>query len=105
MSKDDWMKGLTFEDLPDAHKKLAEIIGIDAMLKLCETCGGMAMYIPMIDGVYIAARAKAIRSEYNGENVAKLARKYGVTGRTVYTIVSGSEVKIDGQVSMFEATQ
>ena len=104
MSAEEWKAGLAFEDLPDAHKKLAEIIGIDAMMKLCEACGGMAMYIPMIEGVYTAARAKAIREEYNGKNVAKLARKYSLTARGVYKIVSGTEVKIDGQTSIFDST-
>lgn len=101
---DDWKDGLTFEDLPDAHKKLAEIIGVDAALKLCETCGGMAMYIPIIDSVRTAARAKAIREEYNGMNVAKLARKHGITARAVYMIVSGTDVNIDGQTSLFDST-
>lgn len=96
----DWGRRLTFDDLPDAHKKLAEIIGVEAMLKLSEACGGINLYIPMIDGVKTAARAKEIREEYNGRNIARLARKYGLSVRAVYLIVQGTTVVIDGQTNM-----
>lgn len=40
---------------------------------------------------YIAARAhddKRIRSEYNGKNIAELARRHGISAATVRRIVS-----------------
>lgn len=95
-----WLKDLELDDLPEAHRKLAEIIGVEATVKLCEACGGMAYYIPMPDGLYTSARAKLIRREYNGMNVQKLARKYNLTARAIYGIVEGVNAQIDGQLDL-----
>lgn len=98
----EWMRDLEYEDLPDQHKKLADIIGVEATVKLCEACGGMACYIPVTEGLYVAARHKAIRRDYNGQNVAKLARKYNLSVRAIQLIVQSTNPQIDGQLSLLD---
>lgn len=97
----DWMRDITMDMLPEAHRKIADVIGVEATLALCHTFGGMPLYVPKLDSVFATVRAQMIRREYNGMNTAQLAQKYRVTTRTVQTLVSGMPPpRIDGQVSL-----
>lgn len=82
------MEGITRDMLPEAHRRLAEVIGLEATLQLCEAYGGAPLYIPKLDALVAAQRARRIRSEYDGMNTAALARRYGVSMRTVQMILS-----------------
>ena len=82
------MEGITRDMLPEAHRKLAEVIGLEATLQLCEAYGGAPLYIPKLDAVVAAQRARRIRSEYDGMNTSALARRYGISMRTVQMILS-----------------
>lgn len=86
----DWKSEVTEEMLTPAHRKLADVIGMEATLKLCEVFGGEAVYIPLTDNVYAAVRRKWIRDEYLERNVAPrhIARKYGLSEREVQRIIS-----------------
>ena len=85
----DWKSEVTLEKLPDANRKLAEVIGVEAMLKLCERYGGESLYIPMTDAIYAAVRREWIRKEYahHNSNPKWLAKKYGLSEREVQRIV------------------
>ena len=97
----DWKNEVTLEMLPAAHRKLAEVIGVQATLQLCETFGGETMYVPLTDAVYATVRRKWIREEYMQKNASprSIARKYGLSEREVQRIVR--DVRPD-QMSMFE---
>lgn len=97
----DWMRDVTMDILPEAHHKIAEVIGVEATLKLCEMYGGTVMYVPKTDNVYASVRAQMIRRDYNGYNTSQLARKYGVSTRTVQMTVEDMPVpQIDGQMCL-----
>lgn len=86
--KREWLGALTQENLPAQYHKLAEIIGMENALKLSEMWGGAAVYIPTPDAAYDAARRELIRRDYKrGAAVSTLARRYGVTERTVQRAV------------------
>ena len=97
-----WLDVLEYDDLPESHKKLADVIGVEATLKLCRVYGGAQWYIPGLNNLYDKARAKMIRKEYNGSNVRGLAHKFGLSTRAVYEIVRGENPQIDGQISVFD---
>lgn len=82
------MENIPGDMLPEAHRRLAEVIGLEATLKLCEIYGGAPLYIPKLDALLAAQRARCIRAEYDGSNTAQLARRYGVSMRTVQTTLS-----------------
>ena len=97
----EWAKDVTMEMLPEAHRKIAETIGVKATLLLSEVYGGVVLYVPKLDNVYASVRTQMIRSEYNGANTSQLAKKYRVTARTVQTIVEGMPTpQIDGQMKL-----
>lgn len=82
------MEDITRDMLPEAHRRLAEVIGLEATLRLCEAYGGAPLYIPKMDALVAARRDLSIRAEYDGMNTAALARRYGVSMRTVQMILS-----------------
>ncbi len=82
------MKDFTREMLPEAHRRLSEVIGIEAMIRLCEAYGGAPLYIPKLDALNAARRDERIRAEYDGMNTQVLAQRYGVSRRTVQAVVS-----------------
>jgi len=48
---------------------------------------GQSIYIPFTDNTVMDERNAAIYDEYNGFNVRKLARKYGLSEQRVYRII------------------
>ena len=87
MRKEDW-QGIECDQLPEAHRRLAEAIGVGPALKLSEMFGGEVIYIPKLDNVYARARARRILKEYDGLNTRSLARKYRISTRSVQRIVA-----------------
>ena len=86
----DWRNEVTQEMLPLAHRKLADVIGVEATIRLCEMFGGESLYIPMADTVYAAVRRKWIQKEFDlGADTKNLARKYELSKREVQRIVRG----------------
>ena len=81
------LEGMPLDKMPEPHRKLAEVIGLEAMMRFCETYGGMSFTVPKMDKLLAAERNKHIRAEYNGYNTSALARKYGLTARMVQVIV------------------
>jgi Mor family transcriptional regulator len=90
------MEEITRDMLPEAHGRLAEVIGVEATVRLCKAYGGTPLYIPKLDALIAARRARMIRSEFDGANTAMLARRYGVSMRTVQTIVSNAPARRAG---------
>lgn len=77
------------EKLPCDIRRIAEIAGIDATLKIAKEYGGAYLYIPKLDGLYREVRDASIREEYdNGKSVRELARKHNLTDRQIYNILS-----------------
>ena len=94
------MRDVTMDMLPESHRRIAEVIGVEAALKLCETYGGVVLYVTKADSVYASVRDQMICREYNGINTSALARKYRVTTRTVQKIVENTVPKLEGQISI-----
>lgn len=83
------MEGITMEMLPEPHRRIAEVVGIEAMLKLCEVYGGATLYIPGIASVSTARRDQEICKMYRlGLDVRDIAKRYHVTMKTVRNVVA-----------------
>lgn len=78
----------TISELPEGlYKDIANEIGMENLLKLARLCGGGAIYMPRPESLFRSARDEAIRAEYNGGNLAQLARKYGISTRWAHQII------------------
>lgn len=96
------MEGVTDSELPEAHRKFAEVIGVEAALRLCEEFGGSSPYVPTNDAIYkVAVRNREICRRYLlGAKVGQLARQYGVSERSVLRIVKDIR---PNQISLFDS--
>lgn len=97
---------IDIKDLKKQHRRYAELIGVNNLLNLSKVYGGTSIYIPKIEELLKNQKYAGIMSEFNGGNIKKLARKYGVSERTVYrlvqdTIKAAALKPMDGQISLF----
>lgn len=77
---------ITFENLTDRQKDIADLIGVEATVKLCEVYGGSALYIPKLIDLQKEKRNMTIRRACNGRNTADVAKEFGLSPRTVQLI-------------------
>lgn len=86
MEKEDTYK-LTLDDLPDSQREIAEVIGIDNLLKLSDNFAGNPLYINQRKELEKEMVYRRIFKEFDGGNVTELTQRYGVSRATVYKIV------------------
>ena len=79
---------LKIEDLPDSFYDIADEIGMDTFIKLCELCGGSSVYIPTMKSILKPARNRVIKESFDGGNYKELARKHNITEVQVRKIIA-----------------
>lgn len=79
---------LSKEDLTDSFYDIADEIGLDSFIKLCELCGGSSLYIPTMNSLLKPVRNRVIKESFDGGNYKELARKYNITEVQVRKIIS-----------------
>ncbi|KAF0194378.1 MAG: Mor transcription activator family [Bacillota bacterium] len=85
------------EQLNAVYKDIAEHLGINIALLIFEHFKGLQVTFPtrFLSREYIRDK---ICSEYNGDNISELARKYQYSGRWVREIVSkGNHPEVPGE--------
>ena len=80
-------KGVLLEDLQEQYRELANVIGIDNLIKLSSYLGGTQIYIPRKEHIVKTVKYQAIKREFDGNNIKQLSKKYGVSESTVYRII------------------
>lgn len=94
---------ITLEDLFGEQKLIAEIIGIEAYLKLAEVYGGQSIYIAKMDKVENIQRNARIIADFNGYNHKFLANKYHLSERSIRAIIAEYvHSPLPGQLSFFD---
>ncbi len=102
---------LVLDDLREEQKQIAEVIGVDAYLELTRAFGGTSIYIAKAEEIVKRAdRDRQIREEFNGNNYAQLALKYGLTEVWIRNIVydKAAEIRkkpLDGQMNLSDFFQ
>lgn len=90
--------GISLDDLKGEQRELAAVIGIAAYLKLVEIYGGTSIYIAKSDKIKNLRRDAAIAKEFTGYNYTAIARKYGLSERSVRDIIT-DQLNNNGQVT------
>lgn len=99
---------IELDDLRDEQRGIAQVIGMEAYLKLSKSYGGTTIYVAKAEDVMERKRRdERIIQEYDGTNTTLLARKYGLTETWIRNIVSekAHEIKkapIPGQMNLME---
>lgn len=81
------LRDLKIQDLQEQHQLIAEAVGMEGLLRLCEYFGGSSINIPQKRNLLKQKVYDAIYREYDGDNIKRLAVKYDVSETTVYNIV------------------
>lgn len=88
------------------HHELSQIIGYSKLQLLSEHLGNTSIEVPMATTITIAMRNRTIRELVaKKESRSKIARKFGVTIRTIRSIVNGEEklkFHLDQNLDLFE---
>ena len=76
-------------------KRLVDLIGRDATLKLMQAFGGQSLYVPVLEGdVYKSARDGEMYLKYKrGAKVKDLSKEYGLAPITVEMIICAQRKK------------
>lgn len=98
-----WMNKVTYDMLNEKQKDIADVIGVEATLKLCEVYGGDPLYLPKNDDVQRELRDREIRKLYGEQNYKSsyLKKQYGLSGRTIRNIVREAR-PIQAKIEDFE---
>lgn len=104
MNNEEWFADVRESDLSNPQREIAEVIGIEATLRLCQVYGGSTTYVPKNDAVYrTVVQNREIRRRYLlGAKIRDLQSQYGLSDRTIQRIV---EDCAPNQVSLFEDNQ
>jgi len=89
-------------DLPDEFRAVAEVIGLEAALKLVSAYGGESLYIVKPETAAREARNRAIREAFDGANYREIARCHGLTVTMVRRIVEEGRGPRQKQLGMFD---
>lgn len=106
--RNELIEQLTLDDLTGNAQDLAQTIGLDAFIRLVKIYGGTSnLYVPKAEELIKPVRDRLIRQEFNGVNIGRLARKWGLTDRYIREIVKEEKKKIlaapvSGQISLWE---
>lgn len=64
----DFIDTITYDDLDENDKEIANCIGLENFKNLSRTFGGSAINIKLPKSISVASRNKQIYSEFNGGN-------------------------------------
>lgn len=79
---------IQYEDLTRAHRELADAIGVEMTLKLCETMGGNDLYIPKNRYFFHLTRnQKIFDCRQTGATVAHLAKQFRLSEASIRRIL------------------
>lgn len=81
------MDDIRLTDLPDDMRDLAELIGLDAFVRLVSRFGGCQIYIPKLDSVRRRARDREIYASRMKKTYTEMAREYNLTETAVRDII------------------
>ncbi|MNW34013.1 Mor transcription activator family protein [compost metagenome] len=102
---DDWIKELTSDMIPERYRPIAELIGLENLIKLADYSKGDILYIPSADFFLRPIRNRRIREEYKGSNSHRLAKKYNLSEKRVREICEGLRPELErdeNQLDLFE---
>ena len=89
----------------NVHSELAQVIGLSRLQLLADQMGNSTIEIPIGLPITIAMRNKEIRRQHETLSKEKLARKFGITLRSIRAIVNSEErinIYEDPNLDLFE---
>ena len=82
-------------DIPETYQPIVSMIGVDALIKLCQYSMGNEIYFPMAETILRKTRNRMMIQEYTGYNIKDLSKKYGLTIKQVQNIIKSPARDLD----------
>ncbi|MDR1629743.1 MAG: DNA-binding protein [Oscillospiraceae bacterium] len=86
---------LSLSDLNEEQRYLAELVGMDTYKTIVSEYNGCTVYIPKLDDLARKIRNKKINKEFDGKNVAALAKKYQLSSVQINSIVADKRKRLN----------
>lgn len=83
------LEELTYEQLPDSLKDIADAIGLQPLKKLIKLAGGSTIYIPSEKNLTKPVRDEIIRKSFNGD-YKSLSKKFNISEVQIRNIIKSS---------------
>lgn len=83
----EWLKEIKLEELPRQYQEMAEVVGLEATIKLAEYFGKIPVYFPSLEGVIRAKKEEYIMKNFKGDNHEELARDTDYSLVWIYEII------------------
>lgn len=90
------MPYLKVEELPEHYQDAAAVIGVEAMLKLCQSFPGVPLYFQRVEETLRPAKKAYVVAHFTGSNHRRLALDVGLPLATVYEILKADREKKHG---------
>lgn len=87
------------EELTEEIQVIANLIGLENLLKLSHYANGSQIYVPIPETILRKARNREIKNQYNGCNKKEIAQKWNITENQVDKILRGYVSK---QMNIFD---
>ena len=79
----------------ETYQPIVSMIGVDALIKLCQYSMGSEIYFPMAETILRKTRNRMMIQEYTGYNIKELSKKYGLTIKQVQNIIKSPARDLD----------
>lgn len=89
-----WLDEIRIEELPEPYNEMAELIGIEATIKLAEYFAKQGIYFRSLDNLVSEKKKQYIIKYFNGANHRELARETGFSIQYVYQIIKEHKIKV-----------
>ena len=83
---------ILLEDVPQEYRDIAETLGLNKFLELCDLCGGATVYVPKIDSINRDARNRQIRELFDGHNYKSIDHQFRLSERQIRKIINGTRI-------------
>ncbi|MBF0321220.1 MAG: hypothetical protein HQL01_15610 [Nitrospirae bacterium] len=80
---DRWLSDISIDDLPEKYRQMAELIGIENVLRLEESYQGEQLYFSSLSKLVAKKKKEYIKAKFTGNNHKDLSRETGFTVMTM----------------------
>ncbi|MHB9155657.1 MAG: Mor transcription activator family protein [Endomicrobiales bacterium] len=85
----DWLKDITIDDMPTADMEMvAHVCGLETAVLLMKSFAGAQLNIPKL--WFKAVIERKIVQEYDGVNINRLTKRYGVSRAYIFKVLQES---------------
>ncbi|MBF0487877.1 MAG: hypothetical protein HQK98_06925 [Nitrospirae bacterium] len=92
-----WLSDIMIDDLPEKYRQMAELIGIESVLRLEESYQGEQFYFSSLSKLITQKKKEFVKARFTGNNHKELAKEMGFAVRFIYKLLSRTKQSADAR--------